>query len=61
MLTVTQLTDWVAHVPKEVLAKNFQTSIAAFDHIPAEQLYIFPGGSYHSFLGLFSDKLILGL
>ncbi|KAH9850306.1 oxalate decarboxylase [Lenzites betulinus] len=36
------LTDWLAHVPKEAIAKNFQTSIAAFDHIPAQQLYIFP-------------------
>ncbi|EIW57501.1 oxalate decarboxylase [Trametes versicolor FP-101664 SS1] len=36
------LTDWLAHVPKEVIAKNFQTSISAFDHIPAQQLYIFP-------------------
>ncbi|KAH8100799.1 oxalate decarboxylase [Cristinia sonorae] len=37
------LTDWLAHVPKEVLAKNFQTSISAFNEVPAEQLYIFPG------------------
>ncbi|KAI0671693.1 oxalate decarboxylase [Trametes maxima] len=36
------LTDWLAHVPKEVLAKNFKTNIAAFDHIPSRQLYIFP-------------------
>ncbi|KAI0710195.1 oxalate decarboxylase [Earliella scabrosa] len=36
------LTEWLAHVPKEVLAKNFKTDISAFDHIPAEQLYIFP-------------------
>ncbi|KAL1949402.1 hypothetical protein VTO73DRAFT_8283 [Trametes versicolor] len=36
------LTDWLAHVPKEVLAKNFKTNISAFDHIPAKQLYIFP-------------------
>ncbi|EJF64733.1 oxalate decarboxylase [Dichomitus squalens] len=36
------LTDWLAHVPKEVLAKNFKASISAFDHIPGEQLYIFP-------------------
>lgn len=28
-----------------MLAKNFKTSISAFDHIPAEQLYIFPGGA----------------
>ncbi|RPD82689.1 oxalate decarboxylase [Lentinus tigrinus ALCF2SS1-7] len=37
------LTDWLAHVPKEVLAKNFKTNTSAFDHIPAKQLYIFPG------------------
>ncbi|TFK55820.1 oxalate decarboxylase [Heliocybe sulcata] len=36
------LTDWLAHVPKEVIAKNFGTTIAAFDGIPGEQLYIFP-------------------
>lgn len=37
------LTDWLSHVPKEVLAKNFRASMSAFDHIPAQQLYIFPG------------------
>ncbi|KAI0661642.1 oxalate decarboxylase [Cubamyces menziesii] len=37
------LTDWLAHVPKEVLAKNFRTDQSAFDRIPGEQLYIFPG------------------
>ncbi|KIK93423.1 hypothetical protein PAXRUDRAFT_829015 [Paxillus rubicundulus Ve08.2h10] len=36
------LTDWLAHVPKEVLAKNFQIDISAFDHIPSRELYIFP-------------------
>ncbi|PAV16440.1 oxalate decarboxylase [Pyrrhoderma noxium] len=36
------LTDWAAHIPKEVLAKNFHTNISAFDHIPSEELYIFP-------------------
>ncbi|KDQ07255.1 hypothetical protein BOTBODRAFT_38960 [Botryobasidium botryosum FD-172 SS1] len=36
------LTEWLAHVPKEVLAKNFQTDISAFDHIPSDQLWIFP-------------------
>lgn len=41
-LTITQLTDWLAHVPKDVIAKNFQTTISAFDHIPANELYIFP-------------------
>lgn len=39
---LNQLTDWLAHVPKEVIAKNFQTSIAAFDRIPNQELYIFP-------------------
>ena len=38
------LTDWMAHVPKEVLAKNFGLggNLAAFDHIPETELYIFP-------------------
>ncbi|EIW78596.1 Bicupin oxalate decarboxylase oxidase [Coniophora puteana RWD-64-598 SS2] len=36
------LTDWLAHVPKEVIAKNFQVDISAFDHIPSHELYIFP-------------------
>jgi len=36
------LTDWMAHVPKEVIAKNFQIDISAFDHIPSHELYIFP-------------------
>ena len=40
---LAQLTDWLAHVPKEVLAKNFHTSEAAFDRIPGQELYIFPG------------------
>ncbi|KAH7925449.1 putative oxalate decarboxylase/oxidase [Leucogyrophana mollusca] len=36
------LTDWLAHVPKEVIAKNFQVDISAFDDIPSRELYIFP-------------------
>ena len=39
-----QITDWLAHVPKEVIAKSFQADITAFDHIPSEELYIFPSG-----------------
>ncbi|OSD06529.1 oxalate decarboxylase [Trametes coccinea BRFM310] len=39
------LTDWLAHVPKEVLAKNFKANISAFDHIPSQQLYIFPSAA----------------
>ncbi|KIJ62907.1 hypothetical protein HYDPIDRAFT_114033 [Hydnomerulius pinastri MD-312] len=37
------LTDWLSHVPKGVIAKNFQTNISAFDKIPSKELYIFPG------------------
>ncbi|KAL0066821.1 hypothetical protein AAF712_006224 [Marasmius tenuissimus] len=37
------LTDWLAHVPAEVIQKNFQVADPkAFSHIPAKELYIFP-------------------
>lgn len=36
------LTDWLAHTPKEVLAKNFGVSEQAFAKIPKSELYIFP-------------------
>ncbi|VDC03051.1 unnamed protein product [Peniophora sp. CBMAI 1063] len=36
------LTDFMAHIPMEVLSKSFQLPISAFDHIPSEELYIFP-------------------
>ena len=36
------LTDWLAHTPKEVLAKNFGVDEPAFAKIPKEELYIFP-------------------
>ena len=38
------LTDWLAHVPKDVLAKNFQTDISTFSKLPGKELYIFPTG-----------------
>lgn len=41
-----QLTDWLSHVPKEVVAKNFQTSISAFNNVPSQELYIFPSSAY---------------
>lgn len=37
------LTDWLSCTPKEILAKNFDVPVSAFDHIPKEELYIFPG------------------
>lgn len=37
------LTDWLARTPREVLAKNFNVPVSAFDSIPKEELYIFKG------------------
>jgi len=35
------LTDWLAHTPRHILAKNFGVSEKAFDNIPDHELYIF--------------------
>jgi oxalate decarboxylase len=35
------ITDWLAHTPKEVLAKNFNVQPAVFDNIPQKELFIF--------------------
>ncbi|HEX2943767.1 MAG TPA: oxalate decarboxylase family bicupin [Rhodopila sp.] len=35
------ITQWMAHVPREVLAKNFGQPESAFANIPKDQLYIF--------------------
>ncbi len=35
------LTDWLAHTPKEVLAKNFGAPESAFARIPEKELWIF--------------------
>jgi oxalate decarboxylase len=40
------ITDWFAHTPRDVLAKNFGVPEAAFDRMPANienERYIFPG------------------
>jgi oxalate decarboxylase len=37
------LSDWLAHTPKEVLAKNFGGMEDEFTAIPAHELYIFQG------------------
>ncbi len=37
------LTDWLAHTPPAVLAKNFQVAQETFDDIPLHNLWIFPG------------------
>jgi oxalate decarboxylase len=35
------ISQWLAHVPKEVLARNFGEPASAFADIPKDQLYIF--------------------
>jgi oxalate decarboxylase len=35
------LSEWFAHTPKEVLAKNFNVPGSTFDKVPTERLYIF--------------------
>ncbi len=35
------LTDWLSHVPREVLAKNFGVPATAFAKLPDKELYIF--------------------
>ena len=37
------LSELMLRNPKEVIAKNFHTSVKTFDNIPQEQLWIFPG------------------
>ncbi len=37
------ITDWLAHTPPDVLAKNFGVSADAFKTIPLTQRWIFPG------------------
>jgi len=37
------ITDWMAHTPRDVLAKNFGLPESAFAQIPPSELYIFPG------------------
>lgn len=46
----------MAHLPKEVLAKNFQTDESAFAQIPGSELYIFPGRA--SFLVQFTGLVL---
>ncbi len=38
------ITDWVAHTPKEVLAKNFKVPASTFDKVPKRAPYIFQTG-----------------
>ena len=38
------VTDWIAHTPPEVLAKNFGVPIEAFKNIPLHNKWIYQGG-----------------
>src|SRR5882757_662864 len=37
------LSDWLAHTPPEVIAKNFRLPESALHNLPDDELYIFPG------------------
>jgi oxalate decarboxylase len=50
------LTDWVAHTPRDVLAKNFGTSEDKLKGLPSKELYIFPAPKP----GPLSEDLISG-
>ncbi|KAM5347418.1 hypothetical protein ACJ41O_010423 [Fusarium nematophilum] len=39
------LTDWLAHTPKSVIAKNFNLAPEIFAHIPKGEKYIFKGSN----------------
>jgi oxalate decarboxylase len=38
------ITDWLAHTPREVLAKNFQVQPSVFEKLPKKELFIFQTG-----------------
>ena len=43
------ITDWLAHTPRDVLAKNFGTTEAALANLPTKEKYIFPAAAPASF------------
>ncbi len=43
------ITDWLAHTPKDVLAKNFGCSVDQLAHLPTHEKYIFPAAAPASF------------
>lgn len=42
-LNTFSLSDWFAHIPKEVLAANFGVSVSDFKTLPSGQVYIYQG------------------
>ena len=58
------ITEWFAHTPREVLAKNFGVPDACFANIPKSQKYIFPfpvPGPLNEVLGQLPEKGLLRL
>ena len=45
------ITDWLAHTPKDVLAKNFGVGEAALANLPTKERYIFPAAAPASYQG----------
>lgn len=45
------ITDWLAHTPKDVLAKNFGVGQEALADLPTKERYIFPAAAPASFQG----------
>ncbi len=43
------ITDWLAHTPKDVLAKNFGVNESALAQLPTKEKYIFPAAAPASF------------
>jgi len=43
------ITDWLAHAPKDVLAKNFGVERQALADLPTKERYIFPAAAPASF------------
>ncbi|KAK3330695.1 oxalate decarboxylase oxdD [Apodospora peruviana] len=41
--TTFNVDDWIAHTPKDILAKNFGVNASVFDSVPAPNPYIFNG------------------
>jgi oxalate decarboxylase len=50
------LSDWLAHTPKSVLAKNFGVSETELAQLPSQELYIFPAPTP----GAFNADLVAG-
>ena len=44
------ISDWLAHTPKEAIAKNFGLNVSDLEPLPKSQLYVFNGTPDHKSL-----------